>query len=123
MREMEPAVGKFVRFADPERDHFVLQAEMEPVLQAEEWPALQRGGYLLDLLVYFSPHQDAWQPLLLPWLDEMVQKKLPKSLPLLAFFPRDSRQNPADALAARWRLSSGVLYDRLQRLLVPPHVC
>ncbi|MDA8255256.1 MAG: hypothetical protein M0Z99_06405 [Betaproteobacteria bacterium] len=81
----------------------------------------KRGGYLLDLLCYFAPQHEEWQHSLLPWLDD-VANQLPE-VPLLPFFPKDSRHNPMDALAARWRLSSGALYDRLKRLLRPPYVC
>ncbi|WP_414041196.1 hypothetical protein ACJU26_03715 [Acidithiobacillus sp. M4-SHS-6] len=121
LRDLEPPLGYFVRHADPDLDGAGLRDAVELNLRQQDWPVVQRGGYLLDLLCYFSPQHAEWQRSLLPWLDD-VTNQLPE-VPLLPFFPRDSRHNPMDALAVRWRLSSGVLYDRLKRLLRPPYVC
>lgn len=121
LRDLEPLLGYFARHANPDRDGASLRDAMDCALQQMEWPAVQRGGYLLELLCYFSESRDAWQQSTLPWLDA-VAEQLPPELPYLPFFPGDPRVNPTDALAVRWRLSSGVLYDRFKRLLHPPYV-
>uniref|UniRef100_E6QBB5 Uncharacterized protein n=1 Tax=mine drainage metagenome TaxID=410659 RepID=E6QBB5_9ZZZZ len=121
LRDLEPPLGYFTCHADPNLDGAGLRDAVELNLRQHDWPVVQRGGYLLDLLCYFAPQHEEWQHSLLPWLDD-VANQLPE-VPLLPFFPRDSRHNPMDALAARWHLSSGVLYDRLKRLLRPPYVC
>jgi len=121
LRDLEPPLGYFVRHANPDLDGAGLRDALDQSLRQHDWPAVQRGGYLLDLLCYFAPRHEDWQRSLLPWLDD-VASQLPE-VPLLPFFPKDSRYNPMDALASRWRLSSGVLYDRLKRLLRPPYVC
>jgi len=121
LRDLEPPLGYFVRHANPDRDGAELRDALDRSLRQHDWPSVQRGGYLLDLLCHFAPQRAEWQRSWLPWLDELANR-LPE-VPWLPFFPRDSRQNPMDALASRWHLSSGVLYDRLQRLLRPPYVC
>ena len=122
LRDLEPPVGYFLRHAHFANDSFGLQHALDGDLLCQDWAGVQRGGYLLDLLCYFSPDFREWQKVMLPWLDD-VAKSLPSGASLVPFFPADSRNTPNDALAARWRLSSGMLYDRLGRLLKPPYVC
>ncbi|MDA8115571.1 MAG: hypothetical protein M0Z43_12745 [Acidithiobacillus sp.] len=121
LRDLEPLVGAVVRNASPIRDAQVLKESLRQSVDHPHWQAVRRGGYLLDLLCYFGPHQEPWQYALLPWLD-LVASRVPTEK-LIPFYPGDSRNNPLDSLARRWGLSSGVLYDRLNRLLRPPYVC
>ncbi|WP_215843266.1 hypothetical protein HHS34_005245 [Acidithiobacillus montserratensis] len=122
LRDLEPVLGHFMRHADPQRDAADLMRSVVSDAQREDWPGVQRGGYLLDLLGFFASDYTAWQGVLLPWLDD-VASALPQGLPRVPFYPEDPRNSPLDALAVRWNLSSGVLYDRLKKLLKPPYVC
>lgn len=122
LRDLEPLVGAVVRMASPTEDASAMKESLRQSVENRDWPAARRAGYLLDLLCYFGPHQESWQHDLLPWLDRMADA-LPAEDALLPFYPGDSRDNPLDSLARRWGLSSGVLYDRLNRLLRPPYVC
>jgi hypothetical protein len=122
LRDLEPLMGAVVRTASPTEDALVLKENLQQSVDDRDWSAARRGGYLLDLLCYFGSHQESWQHVLLPWLDRMADD-LPAEGALLPFYPGDSRNNPLDSLAWRWGLSSGVLYDRLNRLLQPPYVC
>ncbi|MEY2342402.1 hypothetical protein AB4090_09880 [Acidithiobacillus sp. IBUN Pt1247-S3] len=122
LRDLEPVLGHFMRHADPQRDAADLMGAVDADAQREGWPGVQRGGYLLDLLGFFASDYEAWQRVLLPWLDD-VAPALSQDLPLVPFYPGDTRNSPLDALAVRWRLSSGVLYDRMKKLLKPPYVC
>lgn len=121
LRDLEPLVGAVVRIS-PTEDAPAMKESLRQSMDDRDWPAARRAGYLLDLLCYFGPHQEPWQHNLYPWLDRMAEA-LPAEDVLLPFYPGDSRDNPLDSLARRWGLSSGVLYDRLNRLLRPPYVC
>ncbi|MHB8226361.1 hypothetical protein [Acidithiobacillus sp.] len=122
LRDLEPLVGAVVRTASPTEDALTMKEALRRFVADQDWPAARRAGYMLDLLCYFGPHQELWQHVLYPWLDRMADE-LPVDGDLLPFYPGDSRDNPLDSLARRWGLSSGVLYDRLNRLLRPPYVC
>jgi hypothetical protein len=132
LRDLEPLVGAVVRAASPGEDAQILKVCLQRCVDDHDWPAVRRGGYLLDLLCYFGPHQESWQSALLgcaqqgftpqgAWLDTVIAG-IPTEA-RIPFYPGDSRDNPLDNLAQRWGLSSGVLYDRLNRLLRPPYVC
>lgn len=121
LRDLEPLVGAVVRSASPMKDERMLKCSLQKSVDDYNYPAVRRGGYLLDLLCYFGPHQESWQHALLPCLDYVVSGMPTETL--VPFYPGDSRNNPSDSLARRWGLSSGVLYDRLNRLLRPPYVC
>lgn len=122
LRDLEPLVGHFLRHANFVSDTVGLQHGLDRDLRCQDWQGVQRGGYLLDLLCHFTSDFREWQKAMLPWLDN-VAKSLPDNSSLVPFFPADSRKTSNDALAARWHLSSGMLYDRLGRLLRPPYVC
>jgi hypothetical protein len=121
LRDLEPLVGAVVRSASPMKDEQILKGSLQQFVDDHNYPAVRRGGYLLDLLCYFGTHQESWQYALLPWLDHVVSQIPPETL--IPFYPGDLRNNPLDSLARRWGLSCGVLYDRLNRLLQPPYVC
>ncbi len=121
MRDLEPPLGWFIRHADPVKDAETLRFILQTAFQDRSWAMARRGGYLLDLLNYYGPMRDEWQGAL-TWLDDLPDA-LPKQLDLVPFFPQDPRNNPLDAMARRWKLSAGVLYDRISRLLSPPYVC
>jgi hypothetical protein len=121
LRDLEPLLGVFVRHTNT-CDVVVIKDDLAAIFSTQQWHAVQRGGYLLDLLWAFGDHRDDLQPLLLPWMD-VFSESLPHDLPKIPFFPNDQRQVKGDCLIDRWRLSSGVLYDRLKQMRRPPYVC
>jgi hypothetical protein len=122
LRDLEPVLGYFMRHATPMTDATPLQVEVDAYVQRGAWTGVQRGGYLLELLGLFAAQSREWQGSLWPWLDD-VAEALPQDLPLVSLYPEDPRRSTLDALAVRWHLTSGVLYDRLKKLLRPPYVC
>ncbi|MDD2749416.1 hypothetical protein [Acidithiobacillus albertensis] len=124
LRDMEPVLGYFLRHADPADDLAWLMDAFLAAFDAGNWAVVQRGGYVLDLLCFFSDDLEQWQKkgLLLRLND--YSEKLPREIPEIAYFPQDSRKTAhQDFIVRRWHLSSGALYDRLKQLLRPPYVC
>jgi hypothetical protein len=122
LRDLEPLVGHLVRHATVE-DLPSLQRLMSDSVKNEKWDAVQRGGYLFDLLWAFGDNKVAIQTVL-SWIDTMSEDLL--ALPAVApipFFPTDTRQVTKDCLANRWKLSSGILYERLKQMREYPYVC
>mgnify|MGYP001626448175 CR=1 FL=1 len=122
MRDLEPVLGYFLRHAKPEENAQNLLSSIADSQHRGDWTVVQRAGYLIDLLCLFGPQQDSWQNLALERIDAL-SASLPKILEQIPFFPGDPRRVTGDSLVMRWRLSSGVLYDRLAKLLRPPYVC
>ncbi len=123
LRDLEPVLGWFVRETDPRNDANVLESALTAYKNAAHWTSVQRGGYVLSLLCLFSKQSEAWQDAgLWAFLEEMAGNLL--DVRAIPYFPKDTRETArTDFLARMWKLSSGVLYDRLKRMQEPPYVC
>lgn len=125
MRDVEPALGEFVRLTPPTAGHALIRqliqvAEGDP---DPHRPSLRRGGYILMLTGYYQP--GPWQWLLQNGdLTRSLRGLVPQDAPLIPFYaegPLDRFDH--DPLLWVWRLGSGTPYDRLQMMLRPPYVC
>ena len=117
-RDVEPLLGYLVLFAPVTVFAYIMQ-KLRYYIAEKQWACVQKGGYLLDLwLAYRNDFCDVEYK-------EVVNmaRQLPADCEKIPFFPQDKRNTTSDQLALHWKLSSGVVYSRLNQILRAPYVC
>lgn len=119
LRDIEPLVGYFVLYNKSERLMIAYMEMLYSYIKVNLWDNVRRGGYILDVCLTYNNNFTAYDYRELCAINE----RLPTAHTKIPYFPQDKRQTVLDDLVNKWQLSSGILYDRLNRMMKYPHIC